>query len=177
MFLSGPRVYDWLFVISSDTFMSCLLMNSQHFISCESPMLQNKSSHNFPKTCLSPHLWSWMLSLVHHLLLLTLEDEPHTWKVVLTGNRISHKKLTASLAILADVPHSKSPQLGQTREVSTQRVRVQSGWIPISVQTETFKVFGPSKRECIEFFLIRSATPENALHVLHRDSASSWPIV
>lgn len=62
---------------------------------------------------------------MHHLLLQALEDEPHTWKGVPTGNRICHKKLAASLGVLADVPHSKSPWLGQCRDVSTQRVRVQ----------------------------------------------------
>lgn len=55
-------------------------------------------------------------------LLLDLEDELHTWKEVPTGNRVSHKKRVASLA---DVPHSKSPWLGQHSEASTQRVRMQ----------------------------------------------------
>jgi len=62
---------------------------------------------------------------MHHRLLLALEDKPHTWKEVPTRNRISHKKLAACLAVLADVPHSRSPCLGQRREVSTQRVRAQ----------------------------------------------------
>lgn len=41
------------------------------------------------------------------LLLVALEDKPHTWKEVPAGNRISHR-VAASLPILAGVPCSKS---------------------------------------------------------------------
>lgn len=62
---------------------------------------------------------------MNQLLLLALEDEPHIWKEIPTGNRIFHKKLAASLAILADFPHSKSPWLRQRKEAGTQSVRAQ----------------------------------------------------
>lgn len=62
--LSSPWVYDWLFVISSDTFMSCLQMNSQEFVICKFPVLHNQSKCHFLGTCWPPHLWSWVLSIM-----------------------------------------------------------------------------------------------------------------
>lgn len=118
----------------------------------------------------------WISCISSHLLLLALEDEPHIWKEVSSGNKASHKKLTLSPAILAEVPTVKS-LAGQCGEVSLQSVRAQPKWIPTSIQAETFKVFEPFLNRSIWFFLIKSATQENALCVLPGDSGSSWPIV
>lgn len=71
-------------------------------------------------------------------------------------------KASSILAIFTDDSHNKCPWLAQHREVSTQRVRAKPKRISISIQAETFKALGPFKRECIQLFLIKSVTLENA---------------
>lgn len=163
--------------LSSQVIHLCLAYRWTHknFVICKSPVLHIQSKCHFHDHFIYG-LWCWKSCISSHLLLLALEDKPHIWKKVSSRKQDFPQKLALSPAILEEVPTVKSlagAVWGGEHAECQSTAKVNSNFH----SSRNLQSIWAFLNRSIQFFLIKSATQENALCILHGDSASSWPIV